>query len=246
MSTDSIYKATVKSVTRHFSENGGCIRHLDIGSGSGELVRLLKERFDTQASCLDYTSELMTLPGQVVDVVDLNHAERLPYDDDSFDLITATEVIEHLEHFRKLFREAYRLLREGGLMVVSTPNVININSRFRNLCFGFPDLMGPLPVHQRRKESCAGHISPVSVFYIVHAVNELSFKNVEVNVDRYQRSGMVKMVFLWIPLKFGCMLITRREIRKYKTIDPSNRELVKGLNSLPLLLGRTVIVSALK
>lgn len=49
-------------------------------------------------------------------------AQALPFRDRSFDLITAFEVIEHLDEPRNLLAEARRLLSPGGLLLVSTPN----------------------------------------------------------------------------------------------------------------------------
>lgn len=46
----------------------------------------------------------------------------IPLPDQRFDVITAFEVIEHLENWRGLLEEARRLLRQGGQFVVSTPN----------------------------------------------------------------------------------------------------------------------------
>ena len=46
----------------------------------------------------------------------------LPHADGSFDLVVAFEVIEHLENWRELLREARRVLAPGGQFVVSTPN----------------------------------------------------------------------------------------------------------------------------
>ncbi|MDQ7837596.1 MAG: class I SAM-dependent methyltransferase [Thermodesulfobacteriota bacterium] len=201
---------------------------------------------NTKASCCDYTDKLMQLPGQKVDLVDLNTKKELQYQDSTFDIVTATEVIEHLEDFRAILREIYRVLKPGGICVLSTPNILNLNSRLRNLWFGFAELMGPLPIQNRKIESCAGHINPISIFYLMHALHELNFKQIDFVVDKYQRSGIGKAIILWLPIRLVGSKIWRREVKKYKTIDDSNREIVRKLNSLPILLGRTIIVSAIK
>ena len=246
MSTEKIYNATINQIMKNLKDRGGEILHLDIGSGSGDLVKLLKKHVNTKASCCDYTDELIKLPGQKVDIVDLNIKKELPYQDSAFDIVTATEVIEHLEDFRAILREIYRVLKPGGICVLSTPNILNLNSRLRNLCFGFAELMGPLPLQNRKIESCFGHINPISVFYIMHALHELNFNQIDVAVDKYQRSGIVKAIIFWLPIKLVGSIIWWREVTKYKTIDNSNKKIVRALNSLPILLGRTIIVSAIK
>lgn len=188
----------------------------------------------------------MQLSGQKVEIVDLNINKHLPYQDSTFDIVTATEVIEHLEDVRAVLREIYRVLKPGGVCVLSTPNILNLNSRLRNLWFGFADLMGPLPIHGRKVESCAGHISPISLFYVMHALYEINFKQVDFAVDKYQRSGIGKAIFFWLPIKLIGSKIWHREVKKYKTIDDSNKKIVMYLNTLPILLGRTIIVSAIK
>lgn len=220
--------------------------HLDIGSGSGDLVKLLRKQLNTKASCCDYTDELMKIPDQKVDLVDLNHKKELPYQDNTFDIVTATEVIEHLEDFRAILREIYRVLKPGGICVLSTPNILNLNSRLRNLWFGFAELMGPLPINNRKIESCAGHINPVSMFYIMHALHEINFNKIDFTIDKYQRSSIGKAIFFWLPIRLFSSKIWGREVKKYKTIDDSNKVVVGYLNSLPILLGRTIIVSAVK
>jgi len=188
----------------------------------------------------------MKLPDQKVDIVDLNEKKELPYQNDKFDIVTLTEVIEHLEDFRAIMRETYRVLKPGGICVLSTPNILNLNSRLRNFWFGFADLMGPLPVGNRAIESCSGHINPISLFYIIHALYEMNFRKIDFTIDKYQRSGIGKAIIFLLPIKFFGSLIWRKEVNKYKTIDDSNREIIRKLNSLSVLLGRTVIVSATK
>ena len=48
--------------------------------------------------------------------------ESLPFADCSFDLIAAFEVIEHLERWPEFLDEARRVLKPGGMLLVSTPN----------------------------------------------------------------------------------------------------------------------------
>jgi SAM-dependent methyltransferase len=49
-------------------------------------------------------------------------ATAVPFRDGSFDLITAFEVIEHLDNWRDLLAEGQRLLHPQGVFLVSTPN----------------------------------------------------------------------------------------------------------------------------
>ncbi|MEM4188840.1 MAG: class I SAM-dependent methyltransferase, partial [Candidatus Hadarchaeum sp.] len=52
----------------------------------------------------------------------LGSVEDLPFPDDSFDLYTSFETIEHVPNPRKLLAEAVRVLKPGGILLISTPN----------------------------------------------------------------------------------------------------------------------------
>ena len=53
---------------------------------------------------------------------DLN-SDPLPFKDDFFDIVLMEEVIEHLVNPDNAIREAYRILKRGGLFLLSTPNL---------------------------------------------------------------------------------------------------------------------------
>src|SRR2546428_8306301 len=49
-------------------------------------------------------------------------AEALPYRDESFDAVAATEVLEHVDEPGRMLSEATRVLRPGGRFFMTTPN----------------------------------------------------------------------------------------------------------------------------
>lgn len=244
MSTARIYEAVLKAAAAS-GRNDGFHSHLDVGAGSGKLAKLFQERFKTTTSTCDYTDQLMKLPGQKVDIVNLNN-QPFPYPDSSFDLVTATEVVEHLERYREVLRDLYRILKPGGVCILTTPNILNLNSRLRFLWFGYWNLFGPLPVKHSALYSTGGHINPVSYFYLAHALMDAGFASVNLTVDKYQRSAVAKLILLYLPILLLGKLAYRTERIKYHTIDRENAPLVESMNSIPMLLGRTIVVSARK
>ncbi|MBK8971934.1 MAG: class I SAM-dependent methyltransferase [Hahellaceae bacterium] len=217
-------------------------KYLDIGGGNGYLINLVKANFNVESFTCDYTDKLMEIKGQKVDLVDLNQG-RLPYDSDTFDLITMTEVIEHLENHRELLKEISRVLKEGGLLVMSTPNILNIKSRIRFFLYGFWNLFGPMHTKNSDLHSTGGHINPIHYFYIVHSAMDASLEEVTWGVDKIQKSSLFSALLFLPIIKIAFPFYIRKERRKYGTIDKHNLQYVKAINSIKMLLGRTLVVS---
>ena len=247
LSTPAIHRAVLAAVEA--SAAAAAVRggdYLDVGAGAGGLLARVRGRFAVGSACAcDYTETLMELPGQWVDVADLNH-EPLPYADGRFALVTCVEVIEHLERYRETVREVFRVLRPGGLAVFTTPNVLNLNSRLRYLATGFANLFGPLQVREDAIHDTGGHINPVGWFYLAHALLDAGFTAPRATVDRWQRSAVVPFILGYLPVRVLAARAWRREARKYRTLTPANRPLLARVNSPDLLLGRTLVVAATK
>ncbi len=117
-SGDPIYQAFEKIILK-LDLKGDLI---DFGAGAGNLINRIKDlgRFNSLSAC-----DLMPRPENLDASIkwlaaDLNYPLSIP--DQSFDIILAAEVIEHLENPRALAREWFRLLRSGGTLIFSTPN----------------------------------------------------------------------------------------------------------------------------
>lgn len=55
--------------------------------------------------------------------------EKFPWNDNFFDAVSAWEVFEHLENPHNAIREIYRVLKPGGKLLISIPNIFHIVSR---------------------------------------------------------------------------------------------------------------------
>jgi len=244
LSTSGIHQAVLRAIAAApaLPTTGD---HLDIGSGTGELLRLVRAHYPFRSFGCDYTDKLLSIPGAVIHTVDLNR-EPLPYGDNRFALVTCVETIEHLENYRELIREIHRVLQPGGVAVFSTPNILNLRSRLRYLSSGFYNLFGPLAADEPAIHTTRGHISPVSWFYLSHALLSTGFRDLRVTVDKYQRRSIPALLFLIVPLHATNWIAYHRDKRTYGTLDERNAWTVRAMNSPDLLLGRTLIVTAIK
>lgn len=245
MGIDRIHAAVVEVAKQRLRTPSGELQYLDIGAGRGEVIGLMQSAFPVNARGCDYHTELFEGKRVPIDRIDLNQ-EDLPYADESFDVITCSEVVEHLENYRRVFREIYRVLKPGGLAIVTTPNVLNMKSRLRYFGSGFCNLFGPLPVRNEKKYSLGAHITPIPFFYLAHALHESDFVDIKLDIDRRQRSSILWVTVFSPILMVSWLLFLRREYVRSKRITESNKAYVYKHADLRVLTGRTIIVSALK
>jgi GT2 family glycosyltransferase/SAM-dependent methyltransferase len=95
---------------------------LEVGGGTSGLVALLYPgasvtNLDADASAAG--SPVNREPGTTFVVGD---ATRLPFAADSFDVVTMFDLLEHVADDTRAVAEAKRVLRPGGILLVSTPN----------------------------------------------------------------------------------------------------------------------------
>jgi len=106
---------------RYLGSNGSHERRiLDVGCGTGTMLTYLAafgkaEGVDIDEEALGYCRE------RGLQNVRLGEAGKLPFDDGSFDLVTALDVVEHLDDDAAAFREMRRVLRPGGHLLVTVP-----------------------------------------------------------------------------------------------------------------------------
>lgn len=127
---------------------------LDLACGTGAwLSRLRREGF-TDLFGVDGSSESYAFDRSIFKCLDFDHpyTEKL---DRRFDVITAIEIIEHVENPTGFLRDARKLIKPGGYFFVTTPNVECIQGRLRFL------LNGKLRTFEDDGTGDPTHISPL-------------------------------------------------------------------------------------
>ncbi|UCC76103.1 MAG: class I SAM-dependent methyltransferase [Anaerolineales bacterium] len=96
-------------------------RILDVGCGLGTYVKKLRA-FSEDVYGVDIDAEKVAQAKQELEHIFLAPAEELPFPDAYFDVVLLHEVLEHVENDRRALREAYRVAKVGGRLVIFVPN----------------------------------------------------------------------------------------------------------------------------
>jgi SAM-dependent methyltransferase len=102
------------------TSNGQERRILDVGCGTGTMLTHLAAYGKAQGVDIDEEAVGYCLERGLTDV-QVGALEKLPFADASFDLVTALDVVEHLDDDLGALREIGRVLRPGGQLLMTVP-----------------------------------------------------------------------------------------------------------------------------
>ena len=116
---------------------------LDVGCGGGFTIRrLLKRSQDAQVYGIDISEESVAKAKKVnADVLDKQvfivqgSAEKLPYEDAKFDLVTAVETVYFWPNLPGCLQEVHRVLKSGGRFAILV-EVVDSDSKWTNVVEG--------------------------------------------------------------------------------------------------------------
>jgi len=161
---------------------------LDAGAGKGTLSKKLEEMGFEVLAC-DIDPSWFEAEGVKVTRTDLN--QGLPYKDKLFDYVCCVEAIEHLWNPWGLIIEFYRVLRTGGYLIVTTPNVLTIFSRIRFLLSGRFIHFGEANFNK------LGHITPIPLWQFKGMLKMIGFENIRITFN----TGWIPLLERQIPIK---------------------------------------------
>jgi 2-polyprenyl-3-methyl-5-hydroxy-6-metoxy-1,4-benzoquinol methylase len=143
---------------------------LDIGCSTGEWGQYwIKNGWDVFG--IDINKEQLTKSeekGIKTSYCDLN-TDKIPYKDNSFDLIFAGEVIEHLIDTDGILKELYRCAKPGGFVLLTTPNLVSFENRLRSV-------LGIYPKWVDYRLQGSGHVRAYTPAILKHQLRSSGFK----------------------------------------------------------------------
>lgn len=213
-------------------------RVLDIPCGAGAFANRLLQRGVEQVVAADCENILQLNRQDIFAQANMN--ERLLFPDNYFDAVVCIDGIEHIERPFDFIREVARVLRRGGVFIISTPNLLALRSRWRFFLTGFHqgekiplDEQTPTPLH---------HINLVSFTDLRYRLHTSEFRITKIKTNRYRWIGLLYGVYA--PVAY---LMTRWVFRKEgrrRASRGQNREILKEIYSAPVMFGETLILKA--
>jgi SAM-dependent methyltransferase len=214
---------------------------LDLGCGDGDYAKRLKDLgFDVVAGDIDisrfrYKNEIEF---KYCDIT-----KEMPFSADCFDYVLFMEVVEHLRNPYVVISEINRIIKKDGSLILSTPNILSLKSRFRFLVEGTYGYFREAPLDQVKnpKEVIFNlHIVPYRYHELEYLLSAIGFKIKNIFTSVYEGYGE------------GCLLpivmfqAWQKERRYLKKGGIDYKRINKILLSKELLFGRHLIIRAVK
>lgn len=224
---------------------------LDFGAGSGYMCQRIGNYFKAegvQPKDHIFACEIAPDDFQYKEIACRKIAPHsiIPYDNESFDLIYAIEVMEHTRRPYDLIDQAYSKLKTGGWFVFSVPNFLHFKSRLKFLFSGFAEMYGPLSSEEKNAGRICGHIMPLNYSHFMYGVKKSGFRSSELFIDRRKKSALFLSLLFFPVLKYASHKY-KKSLKKYdEEVWKENEAIVSKVNSIDILTSRSCIIVAQK
>lgn len=214
---------------------------LDVPAGKGALALRLKA-LGHEVFCSDLYPQIFKIAGTEIKPGDLD--KNLPYEAESFDYIVCVEGLEHIENPANAIREFARLLKKNGLLIVSVPNIMNVEERLKWLFSGYTSHFKPLSreaitdiKHEigdeySGMEEVALHVNPIGYSEVRYLLEKSDFELEKVFLDKPKKNS-----WLFYPIVALIRIVGRFNSEKKRRTRWENE-----LNSDEVLLGGNTLI----
>lgn len=208
---------THKNFLKHFKklDHPTSTKILDVGAGHGAFTKVLFE-LGYQVEACDLFPEIFMFDKVKCKKADIT--KQLPYTDNSFDIVIAVEVSEHILDHEVFFSEVNRILKPKGQFYLSTPNILSMKSRLRFFMSGFFYSFGKLDLNNN---DGLQHTASLSLDQYNYVAVRNGFKTAKFEIDRKQSTSK------WIFYISYPLILLYKLIKRPQTFH-NNKKLILG------------------
>ncbi|MCX5712453.1 MAG: class I SAM-dependent methyltransferase [Candidatus Omnitrophica bacterium] len=214
---------------------------LDLGCGDGDYAKRLKDLgFDVIATDIDMAKFRFK---NEIEFKRCDITKEMPFSDKTFDYVFLMEVVEYLRNPYIVLPEINRIIKDGGYLIVSTPNILSLNSRMRFFFEGAYEYFREPPsdqVKNPREVSFNLHLFPYRYHELEYLLSACGFRITGIFTSVYEGFALGLLLPL---IKFQAWSKERRSKNK-GGIDYSRINRI--VLSKELLFGRHLIIKAEK
>jgi 2-polyprenyl-3-methyl-5-hydroxy-6-metoxy-1,4-benzoquinol methylase len=231
-------KNTHNTVATLLLADGDKQRVLDIPSGAGAFTqRLLTKNIEVHSGDIENFMEVDN-----PNFREGNMNERLPYDEAFFDAVVCIDGIEHLERPFDFITECSRVVKRGGNVIISTPNINAIRSRWRWFWTSHHN-KNKVPLNENNPTPLH-HINMMAYQRLRYILHTRNFRITTVTTNRVKWISWLYIIF--VPFAYLATTFVYSKEEKDAGQRAVNKEIRKHLFSKALLFGETMIIKAQK
>lgn len=244
LKSDKISKREVKRVQKLVidllkQEEPGKL--LDIPCGSGQLSKYLEEAgFDVYRA--DINPDVVEVGAEKFVKADLNGV--IGFSSDAFDYCICIEGIEHTFNPNNVVKELSRVLKAGGILYLSTPNVCRLKNRIHYFFTGINDVLEPAPLPVEVPHNFGLHVTSVPLPQLDYFFRKHGLEIQQVYAARYKSKSKLVSTLLR-PFLRAKMKKAYRQCRD-KNARIVTERLEKFMLSDEILSGEGMIIKAKK
>ncbi len=167
-------------------------RVLDIGCFDGTITKSI-QRLGNQVVGIDISKRALQLARKKgLETVSLNfETDKLPPGLGKFDIVVASEILEHIFDTSNFLKKIHRVLRPAGQLVLTTPNLAGLGSRI-SLILGH----SPWMVEDTLGEGTSGHIRYFTPGSLDSLLQATGFKTINFSTDSVGFGPNLSLPFL--------------------------------------------------
>ncbi|NTW70288.1 MAG: bifunctional demethylmenaquinone methyltransferase/2-methoxy-6-polyprenyl-1,4-benzoquinol methylase UbiE [Chlorobiaceae bacterium] len=122
---DNYWRANATRRAKQLLQNNPAPRILDVATGTGDLAASMAKIAGAKVTALDLSPEMLVLARKKYPEITFleGYAEKLPFNNSSFDIVSAGFGVRNFEDLEKGMQEFHRVLKPGGHTLIIEPMI---------------------------------------------------------------------------------------------------------------------------